>query len=276
MNASESTLFKRIMAKALRPLVKLLIQHTVSHNELSEMLKQAYVDVAFSDFKLPKKKNTVSRVAVLTGLNRKEVLRLSQKETDTAEHQIKITPNRAVRVITGWLNDTDFLTPTGKPRILPAKGEHSFATLVERYSGDITSGAILDELVHNNIVSIASSGELTLKRQGYIPSQDRIKQTDILLTCTKDLLDTGVFNINHSHKEEPRFQRQLTHIEVPETVKRDFAQLSQEKSMKLLLELDDWLKQQPTATPEEAGNTTSRVGLGIYYFEESDHEDKGY
>ena len=66
----------------LRPLVKILLRNNVPHQTLAEWAKQAYVDVADSEFGIAGKKQTVSRIAILTGLTRKEVQRLlNQPET---------------------------------------------------------------------------------------------------------------------------------------------------------------------------------------------------
>jgi hypothetical protein len=263
-------LIKTLILRILKPLVHILIKHEVSHSEFSELARKAYVDVAYSDFAIPNRKMTVSRAAVLTGLSRKEVVRLSADKSKSPEP--KITQNRAARVVTGWINDQDFLTDQGDPRNLALRGENSFTTLVERYSGDITSRAVLDELTRLELVSVEDKETVHLKQMGYIPNQDEIKQFDILSTCTKDLLSTGLFNMNKTEKERSRFQRQLIYRQVNADVAAEFAQLSQQKSQELLLEFDQWLKQQQSTQPTNA-NQIARIGLGIYYFEEVDHED---
>lgn len=165
----------------LKPLVRLLIKHNVAHNEFSEIAKQAYVDVAYESFAIPKRKMTFSRVAVLTGLSRKEVVRL-QSESTLTEPQPKKTYNRASRVVTGWLNDSLFLDKHNQPKALPLKSpDHdlispSFSLLVERYSGDISVGAILDELLHTNIVSQSGDAKVTLNSYGYVPQTQELEK----------------------------------------------------------------------------------------------------
>lgn len=62
----------------------------------------------------------------------------------TVAHEL----NRAVRVITGWVRDPDFLDEDLQPKELPLRnGTTSFEHLVARYSGGITVRAILDELI---------------------------------------------------------------------------------------------------------------------------------
>ena len=66
------------LQRLLRPLVRLLLRHGISHTEFSELAKQVYVDVADREFPLPGRKQSVSRISVLTGLTRKEVSRLQK------------------------------------------------------------------------------------------------------------------------------------------------------------------------------------------------------
>ena len=62
--------------RLLRPLVRILIRNSVSFAEFSEIAKDVYVEVAARDFRLPEKNMTQGRIAILTGLTRKEVNRL--------------------------------------------------------------------------------------------------------------------------------------------------------------------------------------------------------
>ena len=92
-----------LFLKVLRPIVRLAIKHKVSHAQIAEVLRKAYVDEAYENFNSPNKKMTVSRVAVLTGLSRKEVARLSRQEESA---QPRVAPQRATRVINGWMTDS--------------------------------------------------------------------------------------------------------------------------------------------------------------------------
>lgn len=257
-----------IIIKILKPLVSLLIKHNVAHSEFSEIAKQAYVDIARQEFGLPNKKMTSSRVAILTGLSRKEVVRLSGKSETAPEPSIK--PNRAARVITGWISDNDFLNEDKSTKDLPLKGEISFTQLVERYSGDITAGAILDELLANKIVIINEDQKIHLEKAGFIPDSNEIEKISILAECTKDLLNTGVHNINKDLHSPPRFQRQFVQFDIPKSLNKEFSQLCEKKSLALLLELNEWFKLHHL-TPHSSEQKVLRTGLGIYYFE--DHEN---
>lgn len=142
---------KIVMAKAtvriLKPLVRILMRIEISHGEFVELAKQAYVDAAYKYFYIQSRKTTYSRVAVLTGLSGKEVVRLSKMGEEEVPLQ-KAAFNRATRVIGGWLRDKMFLDENNNPKELPMRGDTaSFQELVSRYGGDVTLGAVLDELI---------------------------------------------------------------------------------------------------------------------------------
>jgi len=284
MSQTLKTSLPKAVKHILKPIVHILMRNEVSHAEFCELAKQAYFDVAHKYFAIPGKKMTHSRVAVLTGINRKEVLRLSRQKESQSE-TLEGTPNRARRVVNGWLNDPDFLDKDNKPLILNIKeGANSFYTLAARYSGDITAGAIIDELERLGIAERINSQQIKLNQEAYIPQSGELEKIDIISTCTTDLLDTAIYNLDVDAKEG-RFQRELVYTDVPAEVAEEFQRLSSEKAQNLLVELNQWLaektrddvsndarndaKQEESPAPEK-----KRVGLGIYYFENKANEQE--
>ena len=71
-----------VLLKVLRPVVRIAMREGVSSQEFHSLLKQAYVDVAQDDFRIPGKKQSVSRLAVLTGMTRTEIANLLAKSAE--------------------------------------------------------------------------------------------------------------------------------------------------------------------------------------------------
>ena len=78
MNQDAKSILARAVLTVLKPLVRVVLRHDMSHAEFAELVRSAYVDVAYRHFGIPGRKTTFSRVAVVTGLSRKEVVRLSK------------------------------------------------------------------------------------------------------------------------------------------------------------------------------------------------------
>ena len=63
---------RRAISLMLKPLTRLLIAQGVTHAEFAETAKEVYVETALRHFESEGKVNK-SRIAILTGLTRKEV-----------------------------------------------------------------------------------------------------------------------------------------------------------------------------------------------------------
>jgi len=247
----------------------LLLRHSVSFNAFADMAKRVYVDVALKDFSLPGKKPTESRVAVLSGLTRKEVHRiLADPVLDGAEGFERY--NRATRVLTGWARDAEFLDSRGRPRPLDLDGPGSFAMLVKRYSGDMPARAVLDELIRVGAVERLEDARLQLVTHGYVPQHSAIDKLGILGRDVADLIDTIDHNLQHG-ADDPRFQRKVMYAAIPADALPAFRKLSAAQAQALLEKLDRWLAEHdvaPIARKDVEAAERARVGLGIYYFEE--------
>ena len=260
------------LVKLLKPLARLLIKFEISYSEFSEITKQAFAEAAYDYYKLPKKKMTFARVAVLTGLSRKQVIRLLS-ENNSNMPVPKISQSRTSRVILGWISDKDFCT--GKtPNTLALRGAgNTFAKLVERYSGDMSPRSVLDEMVLSKLVRINDDNEVTLINSGGKPPDEDIEKFRVLATSTGDLLHTGVHNLLSQESEALRFQREYIRNNVPDDLIEEFKEYSDSKSQELLADYVNWIRQKSNESPSKA-RPGKRIGIGIYYFQEDNEENK--
>jgi hypothetical protein len=255
-------------------LVRILLRNGISYGTFADLAKWVYVDVAGREFAISGRKQTVSRVAVLTGLTRKEVQRLRElpgpHERETAERH-----NRAARVIAGWRREQEFLDSRGRPARLPVSGETgSFAALVRRFSGDMPARTVLDELERVGAVRQLDDGRIELVTRAYIPRASETDKLHILGTDVSYLITTIDHNLR-SDRAEPRFQRKVAYDNLPDQAVAEFRTLSAEKAQALLEQLDEWLSRHDRDTQTAvAGTGRNRAGIGIYYFEEP-YEDEG-
>ena len=97
----------------LTPLVRILLRNGISYLEFAEVARQVFVDVAGRDFTLPKRKISLSRIAIMTGLSRKEVARLAREGTHSKRTTQDGELNRVGRVLQGWYTDSEFTGPYG-------------------------------------------------------------------------------------------------------------------------------------------------------------------
>ena len=256
------------LATLLRPLVRILLRHGIPCDVLSAVARQMYVRVASEEFLLPgKKKQSTSRVSILTGLSRKEVRRI-QSSADVKDQEAKDHYNRAARVITGWVRDKEFHDKAGAPLALPLEGtKASFGELVRRYSGDLLVRALLDELLRVGAVRRTKDGRLRLQARFYVPEQGETEKLHILGTDTADLIATIAHNLNR--QSTARYQRKVMYDNVPVEAVQEFQRRSADQAQAFLEHIDRWLSQRDRdVNPAVSGTGRKRVGIGVYYFED--------
>jgi len=276
-NNSNKVLYRTLL-KLLRPLVRMLLHRGVSASEFTDIVRRAYVSVADSDFGINKRKQTTSRIAVLTGLNRLEVARLREIDDD-ADDSPRMFHNRAARVVSGWTSDPRF-APDGIARDLPVAGKHSFTSLVVDYSGGMPARAVLDELKRVGSVRETDGGLLHLCAEAYIPVDGDDDKLQLMGIAASDLLNTLHHNVNHSDQPS-RFQLMVDNSRMSDEAIAQFRKLCDEKSLELLKEFDVWLNAH--ATPPSSADSNGkksdaekvrRVGVGIYFFEDQEPSDE--
>jgi len=254
--------------RLLRPLVRILLRNGVAHGAFAELTKKVFVDVAFDEFAPDGKKQTVSRVSAMTGLTRKEVARLHElQQTDDTSSQARY--NRAVRVISGWMNDTRFHDSAGKPAELPVSGQpHSFDELVRQYSGDIPTRAMLSMLVESGSVE-ELDGKVRLIRFAYVTGKDQAEKLDILGSDVFELISTIDHNLTAA-PEKLLFQRKVSYDNVDPAALTRLRKLSARKAQTLLEQLD---RQYASSELEPGDDSGKTISLGIYYYVENSSEE---
>jgi hypothetical protein len=235
---------------------------------MADVVKQVYVDVAFEDFRLPGRKQTTSRVSILTGLSRKEVARrrrLTRRDDQEAVHRY----HRAARVMSAWVRDPAFHDASGQPAPLPVEGDSaSFGVLVRRYSGDMPVRAVLDELLRVRAVEPLDDGRIRLLARSYVPAAGEVEKVGILGTDVADLIATIDWNIRVP-PAEAYFQRKVHYDNLPAEVLPELHVLTRERAQVLIEQLDRWMAARDRDTnPTVQGSGRKRAMVGIYYFEE--------
>lgn len=249
--------------RILRALAKITIPLGMSATMMSELVRCAYVDAAEDLIKEKQEKIQITKICAMTGLYRKEIIRLRSLPPLSDVHSLE-KYNRTTRIVSGWLRDHEFHTASGRPAVLDQSGDGSFADLVNRYSGGMAPKAMLKELVRLGIVSVNSRDQVKLLASGYIATMP-LEAVEILGIDTADLIETIHYN-TLDETDERRFQRKVTYKNLPQQHVQSFRKYAASESQKLLEKLDRWLAKRDANTGEKPVDG-SRVGLGIYHVE---------
>jgi hypothetical protein len=254
--------------RVLRPLVRLLLRHGVPFGTFADLAKRVFVEVALEEFGIPGRKQTHSRASILTGLSRKEVLRVTRLErpddTETGDRY-----HRAARVISGWLRDERYGDGTGNPAALPVEGEGAtFSGLVKAYSGDVPHRAILDELLRVGAAKRTEDGTVRLLARAYIPMTGDEEKLEILGTDVSFLIGT----IDHNLQAGPGksfFQRKTMYDNLPAEAVEELRREIAARAERFLEQADRRISERDRDVhPETPGTGRRRAGIGIFWFED--------
>ena len=258
--------------RLLRPLVRILIRHGIAYGEFAEVAKTVFVESAAEDFALPGRKTSGSRIAILTGLTRKEVKRLTDQARQ-GKTLSRTNLSRAGRVLAGWHSDPRFTSKKGTPLVLPfeAESEPSFTELVRGYSGDMPARAMLEELKRVSAVEVTKEGTVKALGRVYKPFELDRESVERLGQTVHDLSDTLSFNLDPERTGSAKFERRVkADIPLNSSTLKAFHLLASDKGQHFLELLDDWLGD---CVEGDAGEERFRAGVGLYFFSAPTNDD---
>jgi hypothetical protein len=136
-----------ILAELLRPAVRFALRRGVKVRALVHELKNLLVEEAHRELARTSNGATVSKLAVMTGLQRRDVQRVTASLSEPAQHLDLMT-----RIIGAWSTDHRF-SRSSKPSELSLEGADSdFAQLVKSVSMDLNPATVLFELERLRLV----------------------------------------------------------------------------------------------------------------------------
>ena len=255
---------------ALRPLFRILLRSGVTWQEASEVCKATLVEVATSDFGLHGRPTNMSRVAIMTGLGRREVRRL--RDLLAAEPLIDAERmTGATRILTGWYLDEDFTDDRGQPLDLAfasqsdAAAGPTFSALCKRYGGDLAPITLRRELARVGAIADFPGGHIRVLKRYYMPLQmdpDAVVRGGSML---EDLGTTVSFNLGKPEDEVSRFAGRATNTRIRTADIRRFRAFLEQEGQAFLEHIDEWLTRHEAPIGDDGKKTQSaRVGAGVY------------
>ena len=260
----------------LRPIARILLRFGIGFREFSEISKTAFVDVASSDYGLRGRPTNISRIAVMTGLTRKEVRRLRDK-IDIGEPTVNVKSTPLSEVLHRWCSESEFLDASGRSAILPFNGERaSFANLVKRFGGDIPPGAMRTELKRVGAIEVSKSGKLKVVKRSIRPEGIHDRLIVALVHGVYPLVSSVAHNSNPDLDEDTWPQIAAFTKSVRKTDVGRLRRISLDRLMNVAESFDDLfmayeeLHDNKTFDEDRKNVENKLVSVGVYYYEEKD------
>ena len=248
----------------LAPVVRLLLRSGVTWAEFADLGKQVFVDVARRDYGIQGRPTNNSRVAMITGLSRREVARV--RDVLIGEIPAPVPPaGRVAQVLSGWHVDPEFLDDEGRPAVLRMSGEQrGLEALLRRYAGDLPHGAFLKELLQLGVVEKAGKKGYRVRARDYLrgpADPDIVRQLGVAL---HDHAVTLTHNVNTDRSEPARFEGMASTPQLAPRYATAFARFAAERGQAFLEEIDAWLVRHEINGSKGEGRRGVRIGLGVY------------
>ena len=242
----------------LQPIVRFLLRHGVLWRDFAELAKETYVEIARAEYGIDGRPTNNSRVAMLTGLSRREVARVRDVLLEVVPQDEERTGNRMARILTGWYTDPEFTGSDGRPRQLsPVR----FEVLLKCYAGDLPHTAVKKEMLKHGLIEELDGGYLRVLHRDFVYSSldpEIIRQMGIALHDHAATLD---HNLDEDRSGKPRFERLADNARIPVAAVDEFQAFVEARGMEFLKEIDSWLSDHQT---EVRDATTVRLGAGAY------------
>lgn len=264
--------FAAAIRRLLRPVVRQLIAQGISYPTFSQMVKEIYVEVAEADFALPFKRQTDSRLALVTGVHRKEVSRLRRRHP--AERMpVAVEDNLVTHVIGRWMAGPPYADRRGTPRRLPyesaRKNTASFARLVRDLSVDIPVRSILDEMLRVGAAELLPDDSVRLRQEANIPVEDIGGKLTLLGSDPAELFSTITHNIEHP--DQPWLHRKVVYDNIGSDTLAELRATGRAIGEEFIRRANALLSSRDRdRNPSAPGGKRVRVVLGTYYFDDED------
>ena len=252
----------------LRPLASFLLKCGITWREFSEMAKTAFVAAATDHYGIQGRPTNVSRVALLTGLARKEVKRqrdLLQQVQPPAPPE-KTTD--ATRVLSGWHQDGDFLQQDNTPRDLDAD---DFADLCRRYCSDVPASALLKELLRVGAVEELANGHFKVVTRYYMPAHADVEWMMTAGTYIADLANTIHYNFDLDAGLPTRFLGRASEACIDRDSLDEYHRFLDVAGQTFLESIDAWLAEHQCSKSDQQSGRGVRLGVGVFHIQNGSH-----
>lgn len=155
------------LEKLFEPVADFLIGQGLKMQQALEALKVAMIYAAVNTLEKKKEKVTVSKISVMTGIHRRDVVRI-YKVGNKKVNEIDLIS----KIIGLWSYGGKYLNKKGKPRDLIFDGNDSeFAELVYAVSSELKPSTILFEMQRANYVKV-DGNKVKLQNKAAVSNKD--------------------------------------------------------------------------------------------------------
>jgi len=199
------------LEQVFAPLARLAVARGLRFAAAEELFKRAFVQAARAAHAGSAGHRDVSRISTATGLNRREVARLSAEVPTAAA--LRRSP--ATETFTRWMSSRKLRDRSGRPLPLPRQGKApSFEALAHSVTQDVHPRSLLEELCRLGLARLDTETDTVhLLADTFVPRHDEARMFDFLARNVSDHLSAAVGNVlddPRRHFEQAVFADELS------------------------------------------------------------------
>ena len=265
--SKKQLLIAAAMKRVLKPFIKLMLANDLSYPFVIDLLKTLFVEVADNEFMIDGKRQTDTRISLISGVHRKDVRRLREYSPQLDE----VVPENislGSQLMAVWNSDVKYLnidgTPNSLPRLASTREGESFESLVRSVSTDIHPRAVLDEWLRLGFAKIDDDDRVCLIADAFIPQEGFEEKIFFFGNNLHDHAQAAVSNIIG---QQPSFLERCVHYDQLSKASVDEIEaLVKKQGMKHLTDVFKVVEASKDA--EKASKTKMRMTYGIYFYHE--------
>ncbi len=261
------------VAGLLTSVAELAVARGMPFDTVQEALKLAFVQAASRAHPGLAEHRKVSRVSTTTGINRREVTRLTQlaaeqQKAGRGPGSTSAGRSLASEVFTHWRSQPAYLDAAGRPQVLPRLGPApSFESLAQGVTRDVHPRGLLDELCRLGLAKWDTSSDTVQQvPEPFVPRGDQVRLLAFLGDNVGDHLRAAVANVlgdSHAHFEQAVFADGLS-AEAISAMRPAIAAQWQSLLRALVPALEAHVQAGAQLQPPAAG----RLRVGLYSYQE--------
>jgi len=263
----------------LKPLVRLAVRNAVTFPEFSEVLKQAYVDVATRQLVASGKEPTIEGISLIAHLEATEI-----REVFDADAGLKFgleaqKPNPLPTILAGWHTDINYTGPYGVLRDLEfarngGSGERTsmtFTDLAATYCPGVSPRALLDELIRTACVQDIGNGFYRALKRSYIPDPLSTQSILSFARVVHNICETLEVNFRAESKGGKGFIERTVYTVhgISRQDLKDFDKFIRGKGQIFADDIDNWLSDRD----KEGYEDNVKTGVGFYHYVVNDDDE---
>lgn len=270
--SKKQLLIASAMKRVLRPFIKLMLANDLSYTFAIDLLKTLFVDVAENEFMIDGKRQTDTRISLISGVHRKDVRRLREYSPEVEE----VVPDNislGSQLMALWNSDAKYLDKEGVPKVLPrlassSEGE-SFEGLVRSISSDIHPRAVLDEWLRLGFATVDADNMVHLMADAFIPQEGFEEKAFFFGHNLHDHAEAAVSNMLKTQTEGQQnsyLERCVHYDELSAESVREISEFAKKQGMKSLT--DVFKLADKRAEEDKSAQPKMRMTYGIYFYHE--------